>query len=174
MSQSFQSDPPAGVGAGSKEFSTTEVKKNSREGSQPTFRIGEAAAPLVSSPADTGESRVEVPEAGRLASKPSSNRTFCALYVVDRVISVGGVETIAGIGDRHPKRQDARVRIVAGEYAPAVYVELNKLCCAIEVAEARMNLALRERDDARAEVERMHKVNAEMQDALVASEGAKS
>lgn len=78
MPQSFQSDPPTRVGAENKQFSTNGVKSFSRDGS-PSNKFDEAAAPLVNSPVDTGASRVEVPEAGRLVSKSNALATIDAV-----------------------------------------------------------------------------------------------
>lgn len=83
MSQGSQSDPHTRVGAESEQFSTNGVKSFSRDGS-PSNKFGEAAAPLVNSPVDTGASRVEVPEAGRLVSKLDVLETIDAVATLVR------------------------------------------------------------------------------------------
>lgn len=88
MSQSFQGDPPARVEGEKEQFSTIGVKNFSRESAS----HGEAAAPLVNSPVDTGESRVEVPEAGRLASKSSVLNTIDVVFALVQSEAKAAVE----------------------------------------------------------------------------------
>lgn len=94
-----------------------------------------------------------------------SNRTLQALYIVQRSIATGDVSVIQV--RQHGARKTTDL-IVIGEDAPGVYDELLKLTSAIEVADARANLAVSERDRARAECERLNKAVAELQDECVA------
>lgn len=90
-----------------------------------------------------------------------SSRTLQALYIVDCGKCLDGFVRVISIADRRTGKT------IAATEAPTVYDELVKLCAAVEVAEARANLAVRERDDAQREVARLKNAVAELQDALV-------
>jgi len=88
-----------------------------------------------------------------------SNRTLQALYVVERE-----GHRVVRIFTRTPVQR----LIVAGPDAPRVYDELLKLTSAIEVADARANLAVSERDRVHADNERLNRAVADLQDEVTA------